>query len=458
MTLNTKNHSPWLHQVKHLHPARSTEQVKSHVDTDLVIVGGGIAGISTAYFLLKQTDQKVCLVEGYKVAHGATGHNAGQVVSYFERPFTQLAMHYGLDLATKAQEEINQAWDLLEEMYTEQHIQIPLHQFTGYAGCMNFEQLLLHLQNKYMRAHAGFVGNRALIADDYTDIRQLPKEYEKVYTVVPKSYILNLLESKDERYIAALPSRKGCLNSAAFCEELVTSLQKNYPTRFTLFEHTPINRVILAADQVSLESENRKKITAKKVVLCTNGFETLELINTAGTDIDRLFHERVQGVIGYMAGYLEPLEHPPTAISYLTAPEASGKEPYFYLTRRMYELEKNKHHSLICIGGPEKELPEKDHYDKTRDFPEKALTAIDEFLQASYRYPPRDGYAFQWHGLMGYTNTGVRLIGPEPRNRNLLYNLGCNGVGILPSIYGGNRIARFIQRGKLAPSIFDPRE
>jgi glycine/D-amino acid oxidase-like deaminating enzyme len=58
---------------------------------------------------------------------------------------------------------------------------------------------------------------------------------------------------------------------------------------------------------------------------------------------------------------------------------------------------------------------------------------------------------------MGFTPNGVRLIGPEPYNPILYYNLGCNGVGLLPSIYGARKIARFIVGEKLKPSIFDPK-
>lgn len=59
---------------------------------------------------------------------------------------------------------------------------------------------------------------------------------------------------------------------------------------------------------------------------------------------------------------------------------------------------------------------------------------------------------------MGYTPTGLRCIGPEPTNPVLLYNLGCNGVGIFPSIFGSKRIAQFLKGEHLEPLIFDPRD
>ena len=66
-------------------------------------------------------------------------------------------------------------------------------------------------------------------------------------------------------------------------------------------------------------------------------------------------------------------------------------------------------------------------------------------------------YDFHWHGLMGYNDSGIRVIGAHPRRPRLLYNLGCNGVGFLPSIHGGQRVSRLLAGERLPPSVFDPR-
>ena len=58
---------------------------------------------------------------------------------------------------------------------------------------------------------------------------------------------------------------------------------------------------------------------------------------------------------------------------------------------------------------------------------------------------------------MGYNDSGIRVIGPHPRHPRLFYNLGCNGVGFLPSIFGGHRLSQALAGEPLAPSIFDPR-
>ena len=88
-----------------------------------------------------------------------------------------------------------------------------------------------------------------------------------------------------------------------------------------------------------------------------------------------------------------------------------------------------------------------------------AVRQIDVFLRRLLGTDPGApiDFRFAWHGLMGYTRDGARLIGAEPRNPVLLYNLGCNGVGLLPSIAGGARIARILAGEDLPASAFDPR-
>jgi glycine/D-amino acid oxidase-like deaminating enzyme len=162
-----------------------------------------------------------------------------------------------------------------------------------------------------------------------------------------------------------------------------------------------------------------------------------------------------------MAGYLEPIGKQPTALSYPPSKEHTDPRvgaPYFYFTRRPYELEDNERHSLVCAGGPEEVIEDSSSYVRDREYPVEAQKEIDEFLRETYIGAPKEiTFKFSWHGLMGYTPNRIRVVGREPRNPSLLYNLGCNGIGILPSIAGGQRIAKILRGDALPPSIFDPR-
>jgi glycine/D-amino acid oxidase-like deaminating enzyme len=448
-----KNHSPWLYQLRQ---DRVSQGLHQDVTADIAIIGAGIAGISTAFFILKNTNRNVTIFEGYKLAHGATGHNAGQVVSYFERGFASLVEEFGLERAADGQKAVEDAWELLDIMYNEAGLKIPFSRFLGHAGLSSYEQVLLHLKNNSLRKKANLKTEQILISEQTDFLNTIPEEYAGLYQTVPHAEILSILETKENSFVAVISYQKGCINSALFCEEVLVYLLKKYPDRFFIFEHTKINKIVLRHTDVVLDAGDHTAI-AQRIILCTNGFAGITILNETGLDINTKFHHLVHGTVGYMSGYLEKMNKPPTAISYLTDPDPSTDDPYFYLTRRAYEYEGDKDYNLISIGGPEAPLEDSRQYSKDNDYPDETAEMIDTFVRDVYNTEPNKkiDYIFTWHGLMGYTKNGIRLIGPEPKNNVLLYNLGCNGIGILPSVYGGQRISEFISEKPMNKSIFD---
>jgi gamma-glutamylputrescine oxidase len=55
-------------------------ELKEDIECDYLIVGGGITGVSTAYFLAKLGAKNIVLVEKSQIASGATGKAAGSLV------------------------------------------------------------------------------------------------------------------------------------------------------------------------------------------------------------------------------------------------------------------------------------------------------------------------------------------------------------------------------------------
>lgn len=448
-----KNNSPWLHQLNH---EREHVSLANDRESDVAIVGAGIAGIATAFFILKKTDKTVVMLERFKLAHGATGHNAGQVVSYFERGFASLVEEFGLTLAAQGQQAIEAAWELLDEMYTDAGLDIPFSRFVGHAGLVSYEQVLWHLEDNFLRNKAGLRVDPMRICAEEDFVEHIPEKYRGLYTIAPAKEVLATLETKQQKFVAALSSQKGCVNSALFCQEVLEHVRTKYPNRFTLYEHAPVHKIILRSNNALLDVQTHT-VLANHVVLCTNGFENLHILNETGLDIDARYHHLVSGKIGYMSGYLEEMNKQPTAISYYIDPSASPDNSYYYLTRRSYEYEKNTTHNLISIGGPDTDIAETHVYSQDDEYPDEHGKKIDAFVRDVYDIEPNKKieYVFTWHGLMGYTKNKVRLIGPEPQNPVLLYNLGCNGVGILPSLHGGYTIARHVNNEAVGETIFD---
>lgn len=452
-----KNNSPWIYQLDH---SRQTGAIRNNTESDILIIGGGIAGACSAYYSLKNTEKAVTLIEAKKIAHGATGHNAGYVVAEFEKPFQEIAKEYGLDKARAGIEAIESAWDHLFEIIKETEMDITLDSFIGYGGYSHFDQFLLDVTDEYLMNPIRADADKILISIESRWKESLKPEIRSICKEVPQSVLLRKLETKNSIYHAALPRKVGVANTALFTEKLLLYCLNTYPDRFTLFEHSPIHRVKLK-EYCCISYSGEYMITSQEVVLCTNGFENFSIENEHGADIDTKFHHDVKGVVGYMSGYTSHIAHSPGAYFYYpgnkinTDPYVS--EPYFYLTRRKFRHHEAQTDSLVSIGGPEVYLDDRDVYEHEHEIKEDVINEINGFVEKNFDengLEPR----FFWHGLMGYTTTGIRLVGHEPCNPRLLYNLGCNGIGVLPSVYGGWKIGQHLSGVKMEDTIFDPKD
>ncbi len=245
-----KNTSPWLHQ---LDVERVPYILSQDSAADVVIVGAGIAGIATAFEILTTTQKSLLILERSRLAHGATGHNAGQVVGHFERGLKSLVDEFGLAPAIAGQQAIEGAWETLHHMYRTAGLDIPFFEFVGHTGFTSEAQVLLRLENNRLRVKGGLEPELLEIADSAQFVARIPPHYADLYTVVPSSTIQHLLETERTDFVAVLSYRKGCINSALFCEEMVRFFVRRYHDRCTLFEHTPAHKIILRHDSALID-------------------------------------------------------------------------------------------------------------------------------------------------------------------------------------------------------------
>ncbi len=444
--------SPWIAQ---LSPDGPRRPLRADVEADVLVVGAGIAGIATAFFVLRSTSMRVLLVERDRVGRGATGRNAGQLTTYFERPLASIATQFGESLAAEAQRGFDDAHDLLDLMAAESGSTVRIERFTGHMGMSTLNHVTVHLRNNLVRRRGGLREESCVVSEDADFLDAIPSELEGLFSVVPQARIRELLELDDDRYRAVLSDRKGCANSGLLVQQVLAFLETRYADRFRYADGTHVDRLVVGDGGVRAEASGRR-IRAGAAVLCTNGFTGHVVEDGHGDRVELDEAQRITGTIGFMAAFVEDERREPAAMSYIRNAEIGGPTPYVYVTRRTYDRPDGEV-TLTCMGGPEWPI---DHpWAADEPFPGELLAQMDDVVRpyAQPRRPPGLAYDFQWHGLMGYMPGMVRVIGAHPRHGQLLYNLGCNGVGFLPSIFGGERIARILTGESLAPSVFDPR-
>ena len=82
---------------------------KEKIEVDIVVVGGGIAGHSAAYWLQKEDPTlRIAVVEKHHLGDGATGRNAGFITCGSVEHFNRLVETHGVEKA-------KEIWDFSEK-------------------------------------------------------------------------------------------------------------------------------------------------------------------------------------------------------------------------------------------------------------------------------------------------------------------------------------------------------
>jgi glycine/D-amino acid oxidase-like deaminating enzyme/nitrite reductase/ring-hydroxylating ferredoxin subunit len=101
------------------------------VDTDVCIVGAGIAGLTTAYLLAKE-GRRVVVVDDGPTAGGETCRTTAHLVNALDDRFYHLEELHGADGAKLAAESHTAAIDLLERIVREESIDCDFTRLDGY--------------------------------------------------------------------------------------------------------------------------------------------------------------------------------------------------------------------------------------------------------------------------------------------------------------------------------------
>ncbi|BCB06026.1 FAD-dependent oxidoreductase [Bacillus sp. KH172YL63] len=99
----------------------SFKKLDQNIKPDVTVVGGGIAGMTTAYLLAKG-GKKVALIEAGRLLNGTTGHTTAKISAQHGLIYDELIHHFGEEFARKYYRSQTKALQFIKETVETLHI------------------------------------------------------------------------------------------------------------------------------------------------------------------------------------------------------------------------------------------------------------------------------------------------------------------------------------------------
>ena len=210
------------------------ESLNSDINTDYLIVGGGIAGLTTAYLLSKE-NKKVTIVEADEIGYGASGRNTGKVTSQHGLIYSNIQNRYSSEKARLYYDSNEEGLKLIKDIIEENNI-----------DC-NFEIV------------PGFVYTQK---EEY--IKDIKKEYEICKELnIPCEY-MDTIENVPLNIKSALCFRnQGQFNPKKYVDALASI---NHKLGVKIYENTPVIDADIDEECI-IKCANNHTIKAKNIIL-----------------------------------------------------------------------------------------------------------------------------------------------------------------------------------------------
>lgn len=270
----------WLSEEDYIGTYRSTKQIPK--EQDVLIIGSGYAGTSTAYYLLKEDPSlKVSIFEARNICSGATGRNGGHVKPYYHDLHDYVAEEYGLEVAADNVEFEYRHLAEIKRLCEEEGIECD---FTLTRHCDFFENDAAF--ELYEQEIKNFLNNP-----------HLSQEIKDSYQVLKGDLAKIASFNKDTNYAITAPL------ASVWPWKLITGLLKKLIKlpNFNLQANTVVTEFEQLEKGNYLIHTNRGTTLAKKVVFATNGYTKLLLPEFSGAIIPK------KGTVSHIVPKVKPI-------------------------------------------------------------------------------------------------------------------------------------------------------
>ncbi len=344
---------------------------------DIAIIGGGITGLSCAYWLQKEDPHlRIAIIEKHEIGSGATGKNAGFVTCGSVEHFNRLVGKHG-----KAE-----ALDIWR--FSEKNLELLK------------QEIIQDKDDDYLFEQKGSFS----LASTESELMEL-----KESTKIMREMLINVEEISQ----SGIQKRLGAehfVGGIKYCDDasvhpilLLQGIRKRLGKNVLMLEQNEVHN-ILTENENKIVLTNKNKITASMVVYATNGYSPL-------------LHD-----------YFSTKVFPTRAQILITAPVPRFMEGPCYANFVLDYFRQLPTGEMIIGGFRQLQKDaEKGYSDETSDVIQKAL---EQFLQEHVPAVRKVKITHRWSGIMGFSVDGQPMIGAMPQDPQLLFCCGFTGHGL----------------------------
>ena len=223
------------------------KELKKDIRCDYLIVGGGVTGVSLAYFLSKHKAGKIVLIEKEHIASGATGKAAGTLVTRGESDLSDIIKKYGRKKGVEYWLEVKNSLNDIRNIIFKEKIDCDVEiQDTLYCGYKN---------NNYNNLYKEY---------------DLEKSIEKATRFLCRNDLIKELNTKLFDYAILSRNHGISLDPLKFTQNLSKVVEK---MGVKIYENTSLIRF-----SKNIAETYHGDITFKKIILAIDSFNPNEKV------------------------------------------------------------------------------------------------------------------------------------------------------------------------------------
>lgn len=362
-------------------------ELLSDLDTEVVIVGGGLAGLTTAY-CLACSGRRVTVVEDGYIGSGETGRTTAQIVTALDNRYYEMEELFGKKNNALIANSHKEAIDFIEEVVKKENIDCDFERLSGY--------LFSHPSDKEENL------------------------YKELDTLLQCNIKASMLEQTP-----GIPKEKKCIHfpdqaqfqPLKYLLGLCKAIEKNGGRIF-------INTHASEIDHTGIVSSKGFKIKAKHVVVATNA----PVNNKYATMLKQWAHR------SYVIASLIKKDSIQKALWWDTGDQnIETSTPYHYVRLQSY----NNEHDLLICGG-------EDHIVAINEGKSEEERYIDLIKWTQERFPIGE-VIYKWSGEVLVPMDSIAFIGKNVFDKDNVYIItGDSGIGMTYCTIGGLLITDLI--------------